>query len=879
MKITMVGTGYVGLVSGTCFADMGNDVICLDIDKEKVDKLSKGEIPIYEPGLKELVDRNLKEDRLAFTDDKKKAVQESDIIFISVGTPQDEKGDADLKYVFSVAEDIAENINGYKVIVDKSTVPVGTAEKVKRKIREKNPDADFDVVSNPEFLREGAAIKDFRNPDRVVIGCDSEKAKTLMEKLYRSVSRVGRPVMFTDVKSSELIKYASNAMLATRISFMNELSHLCEKIGADIKHVSKGMGLDPRIGPRFLQAGIGYGGSCLKGEETVIVKEDGMIRPVPIKDIGDKKGIEILSFDTGKKKPVFRKVKNFTRRKFKGNIVEVKTRMNKTVRVTDDHPMIVDDFNVKLAGDLTLKDKLPSLSGFPRTESLDKLDLIDMLDKDLFDFDKVKVRPKKGKFTKERLKGNFSADRLGDIVRSNCMNLTEFLSVEENYSRGNMLLFTAKGKASYVPTVIDLDSDFMRLLGYYISEGHINTEGGLRGTRKRITVSFNMNEKEYIDDIKKIYDRLKINYTVSDYKENNTTSITTSSRILAYLLEDHLGCGRDSYTADVPDVVFNSPYKMDFLRALFRGDGHVAFPKDTNSVVYDFGSISYDLVHKSILLLLSEGIVPSYKTSRSTKSTGPAHFFRVSTKKQVEKLPGFKDRRTQKKVADVLKGCKDIKSVGFSRKKGACFTEISELNKRYEETDVYSVEVEGTEKFFTSHGILVHNCFPKDVRALSQSLEKEGLTSNIIRAVDYINERQKKSIVPKLKKMLGDLDGKKIALWGLSFKPRTDDIREAPSLVIIDQLKNEFAEVSAFDPEAMDNVKQAGVDVELVDNKYDALKDADALIIVTEWDEFRQPDFERMKKLMKKPNVLDGRNIYDPEEMEGFNYLSVGRSD
>lgn len=430
MKITMVGTGYVGLVSGTCFADMGNDVICLDIDEKKIQSLKEGIIPIYEPGLKELVDKNVKAGRLKFTTDKKSAYESSDFIFICVGTPPKANGDANLQYVFKVAEDIGNHMNGFKVILDKSTVPVGTAEKVKRIIQDITKE-DFAVASNPEFLREGAAIKDFQNPDRVVIGTDSEKAKDMLKKLYNPVSRVGRPIMFTDIKSAELIKYASNAMLATRISFMNELSHLCEQVGADIKQVARGMGLDSRIGSRFLQAGAGYGGSC----------------------------------------------------------------------------------------------------------------------------------------------------------------------------------------------------------------------------------------------------------------------------------------------------------------------------------------------------------------------------------------------------------------------------------------------------------------FPKDVKALAQTLEKQGLTSNILMAVDYTNERQKKSLVTKLKKFIPELENKKIAIWGLSFKPRTDDIREAPSLVVIDQLQNEYAKVSAFDPEAMENAKSQTTNVEFNENMYDSLKDADALIIATEWDEFRQPDFEKMKSLMKIPIIIDGRNIYNPKEIRelGFKYVGVGR--
>lgn len=262
MKITITGCGYVGLVTGACLANLGNDVICVDIDDERISNLRRNIMPFFEPGLRELVELNTAQKRLMFTTDSQIAIENSDIIFIAVGTPSDKNGKVDLSAIFQVAEAIARFTNGYKLIVMKSTVPVGTSHKIKEFILKKNPNASFDVVSNPEFLREGEAIQDFMVPDRVVVGSDNGKAKEVMNSIYKSVARTGRPIEFTDIRTSELIKYASNAMLATRISFMNELSHLCEKVGADIKSVARGIGLDDRIGPRFLQAGIGYGGSC-----------------------------------------------------------------------------------------------------------------------------------------------------------------------------------------------------------------------------------------------------------------------------------------------------------------------------------------------------------------------------------------------------------------------------------------------------------------------------------------------------------------------------------------------------------------------------------------------------------------------------------------
>jgi UDPglucose 6-dehydrogenase len=264
MKIAVIGTGYVGLVSGTCFAETGNQVICVDIDKNKVERLSAGEIVIYEPGLEVLFQRNLKEKRLHFTTHLKEAVEASELIFLALPTPPGEDGAADLRYVLGVAEEIGKLLKvhkQYKVIINKSTVPVGTAEKVSAKIKE-NFDGEFDVVSNPEFLREGVAVDDFMKPDRVVIGCKSERAHKLMHQLYAPFVRQGNPIYYMDERSAELTKYAANSYLAMRITFMNELANLCEKVGADVETVRIGMGSDNRIGKRFLFPGIGYGGSC-----------------------------------------------------------------------------------------------------------------------------------------------------------------------------------------------------------------------------------------------------------------------------------------------------------------------------------------------------------------------------------------------------------------------------------------------------------------------------------------------------------------------------------------------------------------------------------------------------------------------------------------
>ena len=271
MKIAVIGTGYVGLVTGTCLAETGNEVLCIDIDQEKVNKMQKGEVPIYEPHLDVLFERNIKANRLKFSTKLEEGLEHGDIIFLALPTPEDEDGSADLKYILGVADDIGKLIKDYKVIVDKSTVPVGTSDKVKATIA-KHATVDFDVVSNPEFLREGFAVDDFLKPERIVIGSSSDRATKLMEKLYKPYVRSGNPIIIMDEKSAELTKYASNSFLAAKITFMNEIANFCEKVGADVDKVRIGMGTDSRIGKRFLFPGIGYGGSCFPKDVKALHK-------------------------------------------------------------------------------------------------------------------------------------------------------------------------------------------------------------------------------------------------------------------------------------------------------------------------------------------------------------------------------------------------------------------------------------------------------------------------------------------------------------------------------------------------------------------------------------------------------------------------------
>jgi UDPglucose 6-dehydrogenase len=303
-KIAVVGTGYVGLVTGTCFAETGNDVVCVDIDAAKVNRMRNGEVPIYEPNLDVFFERNIREKRLRFTTDLDEAIQDAEIIFLALPTPPGEDGAADLRYVLGVAEELGKKIKSYKVIVDKSTVPVGTAEKVRQAVA-KNATVEFDIVSNPEFLREGFAVEDFMKPDRVVIGVESEKARHIMRELYKPFVRQGNPIIFMSEKSAELTKYAANSFLATKITFMNEIANFCEKVGADVDDVRIGIGSDNRIGKRFLFPGIGFGGSCFPKDVQALVKSG--------KEYGhDFKIIDaVLQVNEGQKVRLIEKVENY----------------------------------------------------------------------------------------------------------------------------------------------------------------------------------------------------------------------------------------------------------------------------------------------------------------------------------------------------------------------------------------------------------------------------------------------------------------------------------------------------------------------------------------------------------------------------------------
>jgi UDP-glucose 6-dehydrogenase len=612
--IGVVGVGWVGLVTASCFAELGHPVVAMDIDADKVEGLRRGEVPIHEPGLSELVSNNT--ERLRFTTDMREALEAATLLFCCVDTPPTVSGDADLSRVRAVLETLPEE--GDHVLVMKSTVPAGTGAAIRRETPE------LTYVSCPEFLKEGSAVADFMHPDRVVIGADpgDEAAADAVEEVYRPL---GGEIVRTDVASAEMIKLAANAFLATKISFINEIANVSEEVGADVTEVARGMGLDERIGSSFLRAGIGYGGSCFAGGETLLVRRQGEVRRIAFAQLWEETGgdgwaiagealapdgLEAWSWVPGEPEPEWMPISLMTKRRYRGEMVEVVSETGHSVVTTADHPFVVSE-----EGDGVVLTRL-------------------------------------------------TADRL-------------------------------------------TDSDWLPL---------------------------------------------------------------------------------------------------------------------ARPVVGDRGSGGY---HRAS---------PGYRA--------PADMWHATLTEVVTWTRVMRTRRVR---------------AGGS---------------------VYSLKVPGSQTVVVNGGLICHQCFPKDVSALKQLAGNTGYHFQLLTAVIEVNELQKRRVIKKLEKHLGSLAGKRVALLGLAFKPDTDDMREASSLVLAARLEGEGAEVVAYDPVAEGAARELLAAVDLRESAADALGGADAAVLVTEWPEFAELDWAQLAGRMANPLLVDGRNFLDPKALRGagFVYEGIGRA-
>jgi UDPglucose 6-dehydrogenase len=887
--IGVIGVGWVGLVTAACFAELGHPVVARDILPEKVEALSRGETTIHEPGLDDLLTRNAT--RLTFTTDMGELLDAARLLFVCVDTPPTRSGDADLSRVRAVVEGLPSA--GDHVLIMKSTVPAGTGETIRRD----RPGLAY--VSCPEFLKEGTAVADFMHPDRVVIGADSG-------------DEAAGDAVRTDVASAEMIKLASNAFLATKISFVNEIANVCEEVGADVGEVARGMGLDRRIGPSFLRAGIGYGGSCFEARETLLVRHHGTAKLVSFEqlwelcggdeaaDAGGAISTESLftwSWVPGEERPEWMLVSVLTKRDYDGEMVELRTKMGRRVRVTADHPVIVGDgecgevLTTVRADEVTESDWLPLALGTdagcaPRLYSA--MGAIE----DAIPAGEVIVRPEAREVDALRARSvgeraaildhpRGHAQRMGDISRSGALRLAEASKAQMDL-RGATLGTARNG--TYVPERLEIGEEFWRVAGLYVAEGHVARDHGRdRSERRRICWSFHPTKEEHL--VRQVADYWEgQGVKVRVFSSTTTRCVQISSRILAAWWTDILGPGSNSYRQRVPNLLWEQRpgAKWAFLSGLWEGDGSWSLVNRGPSVSLEFGTISDELAEGVTRLLGELGVVCSWRRGRTAKSTKETHWLRVSGADQVERAIALVPEAQRQEVIELTaQQSKRIAPTGYRRfgDSEMAWVRVAKTTREHSRGPVYSLEVPGSQTVAASGGLTLHNCFPKDLKALKQLAGNTGYHFQLLTAVIEVNELQKRRVVQKLNGRLGSLVGKKIALLGLAFKPDTDDMREASSLVLAPRLQGEGAEVVAYDPVAMEAARDMLEGVELRDSALDALEGADAAVLVTEWPEFGELDWAEVATRMARPLLIDGRNFLDPETLAsaGFEYEGIGR--
>jgi UDPglucose 6-dehydrogenase len=898
--IGVIGTGYVGLVTAAGFAHLGSEVFCIDIDADKIARLKAGEIPIYEPGLADMVAANA--GRLHFSTDIADALEHVRLLFIAVGTPPTYSGDADLSAVHAVVGAIPASER--HALVMKSTVPAGTGASIKRVLAESGK-AGLRYVSCPEFLKEGSAVKDFLSPDRVVIGDDGDWAGDAVVDLYAPLQA---PLVRTDIASAEMVKLASNAFLATKISFINEIANVCEETGADVIEVAKGMGLDDRIGAKFLQAGIGFGGSCLTGDETLLVRLRGHTTLMSFErlwrrleqegqeehnGILEPDALEVLSWIPGGAEPQFMPVMCVTRRAYEGDIVEIRTKTGRRIRCTADHPWIVRDgtptgeLDLLPAGMLRDGDWLPLAQGaHAHADCAALAPLFGAAEAAQLHPEKIIVRlgPERARALaarpmQERAEffGGNVASRSGDVRRTGTVRLHEAAHA------GLDLRGTALGTATngaYIPAEITLDAAFWRVVGLYLAEGCC-TFGDRNSAR--VVWSFHPEKEQHlVDEVVAFW----LRHGIAARTRRNPTSHTVivQSRLLGAWWTRVLGLGRNGYEQRLPDLAWDRPAadKWALLSGLWEGDGSWSLVNGGPSVILEMGTVSDELADGVLRLLGDLGVVASQRIGRTAKSTKDTHWLRISGADQVEHAIALVPARDRPGVAAcIARQRKRIAPTGHRRldDDGPAWLRVVASERRRFDGQVYSLEVPGVHSFVTTGGLISSNCFPKDVNALKQLAGNSGYLFQLLNSVIEVNELQKRRVIGKLQKHLGSLVGKTICLLGLAFKPNTDDMREASSLVLSARLQADGAKIRVFDPVAEDEARGMIRGVHFATDVLDAVDGADAVVLVTEWAEFLALDWNEVGERMGGTLVLDGRNALDAAAVTaaGLTYEGIGR--
>jgi UDPglucose 6-dehydrogenase len=896
--IAVIGTGYVGLVTAVGFAELGNEVWCVDIDAAKIEGLNRGEIPIYEPGLKESVATN--SSRLHFTTELAPALERARLLFVAVGTPPTYSGDADLSAVYAVIA--AMPASDRHAIVMKSTVPVGTGAAIRREL-ERTGKRGFAYVSCPEFLKEGAALADFRKPDRVVVGDEGDWAGDAVLELY---APLGAPLVRTDIASAEMVKLASNAFLATKISFINEIANVCEETGANVSEVAHGMGLDRRIGEHFLRPGIGYGGSCLLGDETLLVRRGGRTTLMSFEDLWarlerdheavdgviEPSDLKVLSWVPGEPEPMFLSVLCATRRDYDGDVVDVRTQMGRRLTTTADHPWMVSDGEGafperKLASALSDSDWVPlTMGGAEEWDATSTASLLTAVEAAEIDPERLIVRPAREEIERVTAlamaqrrevfaRAGSVAARTGEVKRTGTLRLDE--AWRGDVALADATLGTTKN-GTHATNRIGLDRDFWRVVGLYLAEGCTVADGD----RRRIQWSFHpVKEQHLVDEVVAFWERHNVAAKVSQTPTSQVAKV--SSRLLAAWWTKVLGLGRGSYEQRLPDLIWERPERdrWALLSGLFEGDGSWSLVNGGPSVIIEFGTVSDELADGVMRLLASVGIVAARRVGRVAKSTKDTHWIRISGADQVERAIELVPHRDRPGVlAAIARQQERIAPTGYRRfGGGTAWVRVAETTKRHFRGPVYSLEVPYAHTLVCSGGLTISNCFPKDVTALKQLAGNSGYHFQLLTSVIEVNELQKRRVIAKLQKHMGTLVGKKVALLGLAFKAETDDMREASSLVLASRLQGEGARVSAFDPVAEEQARKLMPDVEMAGSALEAVTGTDAIVLVTEWPEFAEIDWNEVAAATRGRLIIDGRNFLDgaAARAAGFTYEGIGR--
>ncbi|HEX7276465.1 MAG TPA: nucleotide sugar dehydrogenase [Acidimicrobiales bacterium] len=821
-EIAVIGAGYVGLTTAACFASIGHTVTCADIDEDRIAGLNEGVVPIVEAGLAELVRTGLDTGRLRFVVGASAAVGSCEFAYLCVPTPQAMDGSADLSYIRSVAAEIGPLLPSEAIVVNKSTVPVGSTRVVEDVLGRD----DIRVVSNPEFLREGSAVYNFLHPDRIVIGSDDQAAAFRVASLFDPLRA---QLLITDPASAETIKYASNAFLAAKVSFVNAIANVCEAVGADVRDVLMGMSYDKRIGSEFMKPGPGFGGSCFLGEDTVLARRAGTTRLLSFAELSDEvdrvgaDGWEVLAWRPGEPTPELLPALVFTRRDFLGDVVTVTTKMGRRITVTEDHPLVVADGHDAasarrvLARDVTVEDWLPIAQGAAQVaEPATTLSLPD-----------------------------------------------------------------AAAAAATLPTALAIDEDFWRMVGLYLAEGWVTRDGA----RARISWAFHLTgEPELVEFLADYWRRYGVKTTVRPAATAMQVSI--SSRILAGALLQVLDLGANCYTKRVPDAIWDAPpaHKRAILRGLWDGDGSWSKVAGGPSVVFEYGTASARLADGMLRLLGDLGITARLRVARVATSTVDTSWLQISGAAQLERcLWLFPEAEHPDITRSIGAQAKRIAPTGYRRlSKNASWARVTNVARRPYDGPVFSLKVPDAGTVVATGGLVVGQCFPKDTAALIRIAADAGYDFGLLRGVTEVNTEQFERVVGKVVEAAGgSVDGVTIAAWGLTFKARTDDVRMSPALEIIGRLTARGARVRAHDPAIPpDSAHESLAGIDVFGDAYAPCDGASVLVVLTEWEEFRRVDFTKVAELLLRPlRVVDGRNLLDPAELRkhGFQYTGIGR--